>query len=570
MTKMTVGFRCVFSQIARDLAAVMVLTAGCQSPAEPAAPLSSVPEPPPSSPGPNAAALEALRELRRESLDAALAQMDASVAALEADPAFWELYGETTILLLERELAAGRSISHLPEDAVSALEEALAREPGRSSARLLLAQARRHAGDAAGAWEAAAQAWQELDPETAELRQLEEIGRCGLLLTIRSLQAGEPAPAAAEVSAQALGRCVDRGGWSAALPLFDLHAWQAHWEPAAEAARLGLLAEPPVETLYERLRGLGGNNRNLQVATLEEVRRGKPADGQLLWYLGEAQFFQAREARGALDTLKAHELLQRAEESFLQAQSARPDFAGSCSEWLHLIRVQQAWTWRDEGSLEPASAALIGALAAAPERLEAAADPDTMRLAIEAVAADFLRGGNLAGARQFLGEICRLHSTDANWLNNLGFICREMGVAAAEAGDAAGAAARFEESWSAYSRAVELAPADARIVNDRALIAVYYLDEHWDLAEQELQKAIQIGTRQLAELPADVPEAEHRYVDEAVGDAWENLAYLQLVRRQRTEGVEGFLAESVKHFPHERRSGVARLRELLAAALRQP
>lgn len=235
---------------------------------------------------------------------------------------------------------------------------------------------------------------------------------------------------------------------------------------------------------------------------------------------------------------------------------------------MHLLRVQQAWTLRDEGRRQEAGVLLIAILTAAPARLEPVAEPDTLRLAIEAVAADFFRENDLAGAREFLGGICRVHSTDANWLNNLGLACRDLGVAATEAGDSAGAATLFEESWGAYSRAVEYAPADARIVNDRALIAVYYLDEHWDLAERELHRSIQIGTRQLAELPADVPEAEHRYVDEAVGDAWENLAYLQLVRRHRTEMVEEFLTESVKHFPHERRQGVALLRARLAEAQR--
>lgn len=570
MTKMRVGFRCVFSEIAGYLAAVLLLAAGCQAPGKPKPPEGAGGDPRNSGSSPAAAALDAWRAQSLENLDATLVSMDAAVGQHQLDPDFWELYGVTMIQLMVRELAAGRSTSHLPEDAADALHEALKLDPGRTSARVSLAHAQRLGGDAAAAWTSAAQAWSELDRDQADLADLEEIGRCGLLVTIQSLQAGGAVPAAAEVSELALRSAVARGGWSACLPLFDLHAWQKHWEPAAEAARMGLLADPPRETLYERLRGLGGNNRNLQVATLEAVRRGKPNDGPLLWYSGEALFFQGREARTSRDTLKALEAFQRAEECFLQAQSARPDFAASCQEWLHLIRVQQAWLLRDEGRSELAAAALVAALAAAPERLEAKAEPDTLRLAIEAVAADLNRARNLAAARQFLRDVCAIHGSNADWLNNLGFFCRELGVAAAEAGDAQSAADLFEESWSVYSRAAELAPEDARIVNDRALIAVYYLDEHWDLAEQELHKAIQIGTRQLAELPSDVPETEHRYVDEAVGDAWENLAYLQLMRRHRTEQVEEFLAESLKHFPHERRSGVIRLREQLSEALRQP
>ncbi len=565
MTKMVAGFRCVFPEIARYLGAVLFLCLSCQGPGGPAEPRSGAPA---GAPSQDPSFLDAMRDLRATDLEAALVQLDQNTGRYGEDPAFWELYAETTLQLIERELAAGRSISFLPADALAAAEQALALEPGRTSARVLLAKTLRLNGDTEAAWTAAEQAWAELDRDQADAAQLEEIGRCGLQRTVQAIQAGEAVPAAADVAAQALQASLARGSRSASLPLFDLRAWQQQWEAAAEAARIGLLTAPPVEVLYERLRGLSGAQRNLQVATLEEVRRARPADALLLWYLGEALFFQGREARTALDTQKAAESYQRAEECFLQAQSAQSDFSASCQDWLHLLRVQQAWTLRDEGRHQEAGALLVEILTAAPARLEPAADPDTLRLAIEAVAADFFRDNDLGGAREFLGAICRVHGNDANWLNNLGLACRDLGVTAAESGDAAGAALLFEESWGAYSRAVELAPEDARIVNDRALIAVYYLDEHWDLAERELHRSIQIGTRQLAELPADVPEAEHRYVDEAVGDAWENLAYLQLVRRHRTEMVEEFLSESVKHFPFERRQGVALLRARLAEALR--
>jgi tetratricopeptide (TPR) repeat protein len=224
---------------------------------------------------------------------------------------------------------------------------------------------------------------------------------------------------------------------------------------------------------------------------------------------------------------------------------------------------------RDEGRAAAAADLAVAALSAAPQRLEAAPDPDSLRLAIEAIAADLFQAPDLAAARGFLARVLEIHPDDADWQNNLAFFCRELGVAAAETGDPA-AAGWFEESWAHYSRAAELAPEDARILNDRALIAVYYLDEHWDFAERELHRAIEVGTRQLAEMPPDVPGSERRYVDEAVGDAWENLAYLRLVRRRQTEGVEDFLRRSSEHYPFERRAGVARLREALEAAAHHP
>ena len=108
-----------------------------------------------------------------------------------------------------------------------------------------------------------------------------------------------------------------------------------------------------------------------------------------------------------------------------------------------------------------------------------------------------------------------------------------------------------------------MAPTDARLVNDHALIAVYYLDEHWDEAEQELHRAIRLGTQQLSEMGDDVPDKERQNLDEAVGDAWENLAYLDVMRRKKTDRAESFLSESLKHFPYENRNGVILIRKSL-------
>lgn len=588
MTKMAVGFRCLFPEIGGRAAALLLLAAACQSadpprtapteppqvaetspqvepadapqsPVEPAAPAPTAQDPagPPS--------LDALRASAASDAEAALAEFDAAAAGYDANAEFWEAYGEATLALFEQGLAAGRPNAFLPADAEACFARALELEPDRVGARFGRLRARRMQSDLTGAWEEAFTLWQ------ASAGQLpasitEEIGRAGLDVTIEALRRGEPAPAVARVAQSAFEQALAAGNGAAALPLFDLHAWQAQDEAAAQAALRGLQASPPVAELYDRLRGFSGARRNLHVGVLEEARRARPSDALLLWYLGEALFFQGREARTALDTLKARECFDRADEAFALAQSAQADFAATCQEWQHLIRVQRGWTARDEGRTADAGALALAALQGAPERLEAAADPDSLRLLIEVVVADHLRAEDWAAARNFLREVCRVHDGDANWFNNLGFFSRELGVAATERGAADAAAAEFEESWSAYSRAAELAPEDARIVNDRALIAVYYLDEHWETAERDLHRAIEVGSRQLAEMPSDVPEAERRYVDEAVGDAWENLAYLNLIRRRQTAGVADALDQSVRHFPFERRAGVAELRKALAEA----
>jgi len=91
---------------------------------------------------------------------------------------------------------------------------------------------------------------------------------------------------------------------------------------------------------------------------------------------------------------------------------------------------------------------------------------------------------------------------------------------------------------------VDLRPEHPRSINDRALIAIYYLDEHHEFAVQELHRVISIGEALLAEMDKNVPEAEQRAVDEAVGDAYENLAYYQVFRLNQVGDAEKLLKEA--------------------------
>ncbi len=222
--------------------------------------------------------------------------------------------------------------------------------------------------------------------------------------------------------------------------------------------------------------------------------------------------------------------------------------------------------------MNEAAEAFLAALAADPGSLETEAGTATLRLGISAAAQDLGAAAAdgppppgvspvFARVESYLSKVVLLRGDVADWWNNLGLLRREMGVKRDAAGAAAAAHHWFQKSWDAYSRCVELADDDTRLVNDRALIAVYYLDQHWELAERELHRAITMGTRQLAEMGPNVPEREHRDLDEAVGDAWENLAYLDVIRRGRMDRAVGFLEESVQHFPFEARSGVARIRK---------
>jgi hypothetical protein len=67
----------------------------------------------------------------------------------------------------------------------------------------------------------------------------------------------------------------------------------------------------------------------------------------------------------------------------------------------------------------------------------------------------------------------------------------------------------------------------------------------------------------MAEMADDASAESRQLLDEAIGDAWENLAYHNLHNLKQLGPVDGFLLKSVRHYPFERRDGVARMRAIL-------
>ena len=540
--------------------------AACASP-DPVPPPQVIEEPVPVVQVPTVAALAAIAA---EDAKGGLNAMDAWTDDYRQDAAFWLLYGRTSATLFGELEAGGRLSPGLASDLLDDIDAAYGRVValGAADADVQLERAtwRRTAGDTQGAWASAEAALDLLDAGDALLPEARvAAAQHGVQAVAEAVQAGAPVPAAARRAGEQLRRCLDAGIAGAALPLSDLCAWQGQTDDAISAAAAGLALTPGDQALYGRLQNLGSSDRNRQVATLEQLRADRPDSAEALWYLGEARYWQGRAARDAADYLKAMECWGRAEECFLQTQALRADYAATCREWLHLVRTQRGWTLRDEGRTSEAAATFAAALQADPESLEPESTPQSLRLGIDAVIADFYRSGDLEQARRLLRRACAVDDSDSAWTNNLGLFCRDLGVAASLAGKGEAAQAYFEESWDAYTRAVEVSPDDPRLVNDRALIAVYYLDRDWDLAEQELHRAIELGTAGMAEWGEDVPEEERHAAEEAVGDAWENLAYLELIRRERIGDSPTYLVNAVKYYPYGERSGVERLNRALAA-----
>jgi tetratricopeptide (TPR) repeat protein len=96
-----------------------------------------------------------------------------------------------------------------------------------------------------------------------------------------------------------------------------------------------------------------------------------------------------------------------------------------------------------------------------------------------------------------------------NW-NNWGLFARDAG--------------KYEESYLAYRRALELEPENPNFLNDTALILMYHLDRDLDRAQQWLEKAVEVAD---ATLHRDGVESRKRAdAETALGDAYGNLVNL--------------------------------------------
>nr|MBC8370824.1 hypothetical protein [Planctomycetota bacterium] len=176
---------------------------------------------------------------------------------------------------------------------------------------------------------------------------------------------------------------------------------------------------------------------------------------------------------------------------------------------------------------------------------------------------DIYQSGNLRKAISLLRSVCQVNDTIVLFVNNLGLFTRDLARTLSMNNQHQEAEQLYLESWDVYSRLVELMPEDPRSINDRALIAVYYLDDHHQFAVQELHRVIGIGEALLDEMDDNVPDSERRHIDEAVGDAYENLAYYQVFRLNQVGDADNLLNKSNTHYPFDEREGVIMIRKKL-------
>ena len=116
--------------------------------------------------------------------------------------------------------------------------------------------------------------------------------------------------------------------------------------------------------------------------------------------------------------------------------------------------------------------------------------------------------------------------------------------------DPARAQALMEKSYAAYQVAARLVPDDVRVVNDAGLIMAYYVRTDPDAAEAYLLDAVKDGGPQLA--ATDLGADERDALNEAWGDAHQNLGILEMTLRNRPAEAKAWFEKALEIGPPSR------------------
>ncbi|MFM1873497.1 MAG: hypothetical protein RL398_2919, partial [Planctomycetota bacterium] len=552
--------------------------------------------------GPDAAATQRLAEAQRlvvNNPEAALRITDELLAATP-DWAAARLVAAEGSLRMAR-LGGSTRGDLLLQDAVRNFTRGLAGEAGdvataNPAAWLLLGETYTELGDwgpaavagsrAAGGFEAAQPAdarraadarllaGKALYRDFVALRQAEREG--GEANRIGIVPAGKDTMAAANAAAVALENARTYHAAEACKHLALIYQWLDQRDAVVAEYERGIRTAPAATEIHDAymqyMTQVG--QREAMVGAYARFVREAPATPILRWHQGRALYGRADQLRAEGNFRGAIAGYDKAAAAFAEYGTEVPAHADGTGQWQALCQLSAARTAVELGTLADARARLFAADAAS--KLTAAVDAEGrpqlvdsfgqhyagVAFAIHRATAE-LAADPLRETLEFNEALLARHPDRWGWAyNNAALAARDLGVQVAQQGKATEAQALWERSFALYEKAAALSPDDARIVNDCGLMLIYHLHRDYDRAQQLFERAIEVGKAQLAELPADTAQRDRELLEEAVGDAWQNLAVLaREARKQPFAAYERFCAESVKYYPYQRREAAAMLRE---------
>jgi tetratricopeptide (TPR) repeat protein len=498
-------------------------------------------------------------------LSAALVELDAVAADCAESASYHALRGELTLRMASAERDAGAtSAGLLFEEAAGTLKRAVELDPEPSAPRLLLAQAQYQSNELEAAVDTASELVRQLQDQGVQLEQ--RLAAHALLANAAGrgyaakMASGADDPRLLKATRSSLVALEQQGRLDSEL----LALWSAteQWagEPA-EAVRAYARAaqrEPENQEYLNALVDVAAAQAQLPVA-LAAVELRTDATG--LWYQGRLLYLHAGVEREKPLPSDALEALDSAMQCFTDSMRQNPDYRSGCEQWLAMCLGKKGNIAFLADDLPNAEAWLLESTRLCPERIaEDLGQSETTKLGLLRVGDRYMR--NFQQAEAFYRSASDLVGNDLDLLNNAAVFARDRGNQLERGGEASAAAEYYERSFATYLRAVQLDPQNVRLCNDCALIAVHHLEREWELSKELLDRAIVEGELMLATSPP-TQERELQDLDEALGDAYENLALWHLKHSKNAAAAKAAATTSLDHYPNERRAGA--LRHLEAA-----
>jgi len=502
-------------------------------------------------------------------LGAALVALDEIAADCAESASYHALRGELTLrmAIAERD-AGGSSAGLLFEDAAGALERAVELDPKPAAPQLLLAQAQYQSNELEAAVSTASELLQQLQARDGQLE--ERVAAQALLANAagrdyaakKAREQDDPrllsATRAALVALEQQGR-LD----SSLLSLWSTtEQWAGAQDEAVGVYARAVQREPENQEYLNALVDVAATQARLPLALAALEQR---SDATGLWYQGRVLYLMAGVERDEQRTSAALEALDAAMQRFAASMHENAAYRAGCEQWLAMCLGKKGNIAFLADDLPNAEAWLLESTRLCPDRIgEDLGQSETTKLGLLRVGDRIMR--DFPRAEAFYRTASDLVGTDLDLLNNAAVFARDRGNQLERAGDALAAAEYYERSYATYLRAVQLDPQNVRLCNDCALIAVHHLDREWELSQQLLDRAIVEGERILATNPP-AQERDLQDLDEAVGDAYENLALWHLKHSKDAAAAKAAAMKSLEHHPKQRRAGALRHLEAAERAL---
>lgn len=360
----------------------------------------------------------------------------------------------------------------------------------------------------------------------------------------------------------------------ATLQLAMLQQWLEQPSEVVREYEQGIRETPTETAIHDAFLGWMRDRGHFDalVGAYAQFVREAPTTTILRWHQGRAIYTRADKLRADANYLGAIAEYTKAEHVFGEYLAMVPPHADAANQWRALCQLSMARCAVDMGDLAAAEQHLFAAGAASPRATEYVDDqpqlPDSFgshfQSVVFAINAALTQSGTDALQKALAFNERVLAQYPDRWgfvYNNAALAARDLGVKVAQDGDAARAKELWEASYRHYEKAVELWPDDARTVNDCGLMLIYHLDRDFDRARTLFERAIELGKAQLAAMPADVDARERERLEEAVGDAYQNVAVLlkEQLHKPFAEYRE-FCEQAVKYYPYQRREAATLLR----------